>query len=225
MEKILIVEDDSNILNIVNYNLKKIGYETKVACNGLEGLELAKAENFDLILLDVNMPIMDGIEVCAKVRNFSNVPIIMLTAKAEETDKITGLEAGADDYVTKPFSINELVARIRANLRRTTSLKIPKLSSDFVIDEEKVQVFIKGVALDFSPLEYKVIKYLYDNKSRVISREELLQEVWGYKYLSDERTVDVTVRRLRTKMEAVDKDNLYLHTKRGAGYYFESSKE
>ncbi len=225
MGKILIVEDDENILNIVNYNLKNLGYETKIAMNGLEGLKLAESEDFDIILLDVNMPIMDGFEVCGKIRAFSNVPIIMLTAKAEESDKITGLEVGADDYVTKPFSINELVARIKAHLRRSTQLNTQKIDTNFAIDTDKIQVTIKGQILDFTPLEYKVIKYLYDSKPRVISREELLQEVWGYKYLSDERTVDVTVRRLRTKMEAVDKENMYLHTKRGVGYYFDDCKE
>ncbi len=225
MEKILIVEDDDNILNIVNYNLKNFGYETKVAKNGVDGLKLAQDEDFDIVLLDVNMPLMDGFEVCSKIREFSNVPIIMLTAKAEECDKITGLEVGADDYVTKPFSINELAARIKAHLRRSTKLNTQKIDTNFLLDEDKIQVTIKGQPLDFTPLEYKVIKYLYDNKPRVISREELLQEVWGYKYLSDERTVDVTIRRLRTKMENVDKDNMYLHTKRGAGYYFDDTKE
>ncbi len=223
MEKILIVEDDENILNIINYNLKNFGYDTQVATNGVEGLECAKQQDFDIVLLDINMPLMDGLEVCKKIREFSNVPIIMLTAKAEESDKITGLEAGADDYVTKPFSINELVARIKSNIRRTTTLSQKIAPSKFFIDEDKVQVVIDGKPLDFTPLEYKVIKYLYDNKPKVISREELLLEVWGYTYLSDERTVDVAIRRLRNKIESVSKENIYLYTKRGVGYYFDDS--
>ncbi len=225
MEKILIVEDDINILKIVDYNLRNAGFETAIGKDGKEGLELAKIQDYDLVLLDVNMPYMDGFELCSKIREFSNVPIIMLTAKAEESDKIMGLGVGADDYVTKPFSINELIARVKAHLRRNSTFSSEKKEeSDFVIDEDKVEVRIKGVIMDFTPLEYKVIKYLYDNKPRVISREELLQEVWGYKYLSDERTVDVTIRRLRTKIEAQNNDELYLYTKRGAGYFFEETK-
>ncbi|MFV0439905.1 MAG: response regulator transcription factor [Lachnospirales bacterium] len=223
MNKILIVEDDKNILNIVDYNLKKNGFETKLALDGKNGYEIAKNENFDLILLDVNMPYMDGFELCEKIRDFSNVPIIMLTAKAEESDKVMGLGVGADDYVTKPFSINELVARVKAQLRRSNNLnKENREVLGFIVDENKLEVKIKGVPMDFTPLEYKVITYLYNSSPRVISREELLQEVWGYKYLSDERTVDVTIRRLRTKIEVVCEKNYYLHTKRGAGYYFEN---
>ncbi|MFV0519625.1 MAG: response regulator transcription factor [Lachnospirales bacterium] len=225
MDKILIVEDDINILQILDYNLKNAGFETTKAKDGREGLDCAKSDTYDLILLDVNMPYIDGFELCGLIREFSNVPIIMLTAKAEESDKITGLSVGADDYVTKPFSINEVIARVKAHLRRNTILSTDKKDdSDFLIDEDKVEVRIKGVVMDFTPLEYKVIKYLYDNKPRVISREELLQEVWGYKYLSDERTVDVTIRRLRTKIEAQTSENLYLYTKRGSGYFFEDIK-
>lgn len=225
MEKILIVEDDINILKILDYNLKNTGFKTAIANDGKEGLELAKLQDYDLVLLDVNMPYIDGFELCGMIREFSNVPIIMLTAKAEESDKIMGLGVGADDYVTKPFSVNELIARIKAHLRRNNTFSNDKKEeSDFVIDEDKVEVRIKGVIMDFTPLEYKVIKYLYDNTPRVISREELLQEVWGYKYLSDERTVDVTIRRLRTKIEAHNSEELYLYTKRGAGYFFEETK-
>ena len=226
--KILVVEDEKAIADIIIFNLERDGFETLEANDGLTGLELALQEKPDLILLDVMLPGMDGFEVCKRVREQSLVPIIMLTAREEESDKIVGLELGADDYVTKPFSMRELIARIRSNIRRT-EMQQPKQEADrseskeksgLQIDKETRAVYKNGVMLDLSVREFDIVAYLAAEPGKVISREELMKEVWGYDYLGDLRAVDVAIRRLREKIEEKPAEPEYIITKRGLGYYF-----
>ncbi|HHX14119.1 MAG TPA: response regulator transcription factor [Clostridiales bacterium] len=226
-KKILIIEDESSIADIIKFNLEKEGFETDSAANGQLGLDKALSSNPDLILLDVMLPELDGFQVCKKIRESSSVPIIMLTAKEEEVDKVLGLELGADDYITKPFSIRELVARIRANIRRTDSNdRNSELSANsrrfgnLSIDMNRYEVSKNGQALDLTLREFELLKYLAERENRVFTREQLLEEVWGYEYYGDIRTVDVTVRRLREKLEDDSSDPQYILTKRGIGYYF-----
>ncbi len=226
-KKILIIEDEVSISDIIKFNLQKEGYECTAAYDGQDGLDKALSGDFDLILLDVMLPRLDGFEVCKRVREVSNVPILMVTAKEEEVDKVLGLELGADDYITKPFGMRELIARIKANIRRTDKLvEKGKESSDvkrfgsLEIDMNRYQVKKNGEALDLTLREFELLKYLAEREERVFSREQLLEEVWGYEYYGDIRTVDVTVRRLREKLEDDPSDPKYILTRRGIGYYF-----
>ena len=229
MEKvILIVDDEKPIVDILKFNLEKEGFNVIFAHDGEMGLKLACEKNPDLILLDIMLPKMDGFDVCKKVREKSNVPIIMITAREEEVDKVLGLELGADDYITKPFSVRELLARVKANIRRFAG-DIPKdevgeiivAAKDFLINTTKYEVTKNGVPLDLTLREYELLKYLVTQPNRIFSREALLSSVWGYEFYGDVRTVDVTVRRLREKIEEDSSNPKYILTKRGVGYYFD----
>lgn len=228
--KVLVVDDEANIVNILAYNLKKNGYDVITAFDGAEGIKKAYSEEPDLILLDVMMPVVDGYEACRKIREKYQTPIIMLTARAEEVDKVLGLELGADDYVTKPFSIRELMARVKANLRRS-SLSPSEASpakdeshmltfGKLAIDTSLYEVRKDGRLIDLTLREYELLKFLAENNTQVFSREALLEKVWGYEFPGDVRTVDVTVRRLREKIEDNPAKPVYIVTKRGVGYYF-----
>ncbi len=225
-KKILIIEDEKNILDIIKFNLQKEGYDVICALDGEEGLDLALNENPDLILLDIMMPKLDGFEVCKRIREKKYTPIIMLTARAEEVDKVLGLEVGADDYVTKPFSTRELVARVKANLRRIESDTVSDKDNhilkirDIEIDFEKYEIRNNGKLIDLTKREFELVSFLATNKGKVFSREVLLEKVWGYEYFGDVRTVDVTIRRLRVKLEENSDEPKYIVTKRGVGYYF-----
>ena len=220
--KILIVEDEKPISDIIAFNLKREGWDTVQAFDGKEGLEKALTESFDIILLDIMLPEMDGFEVLSKIREKSEVPVIMVTAREEERDKIFGLERGADDYVTKPFSIAELMARIKANTRRKaikTEKKHTEKIGDIEIDREGQTVTKGGKEIDLTQREYDILIYFLTNSMRVISREELMENVWGYDYYGDLRAVDVAMRRLREKVETDPSDPQHIITKRGVGYY------
>lgn len=226
---VLIVDDEKSIVDILKFNLEKAEYQTICAYDGREGLRLAREKNPDLILLDVMLPYMDGFAVCKALRaEGDNVPIIMLTAREEETDKVLGLELGADDYITKPFSLRELLARVKTNMRRlATSEALPQESTgetkkcrDIVIDFDRHTVFKCGKALELTTREYELIKFLASSPGRVVSREQLMTEVWQYDYFGDLRAVDVAVRRLREKLEDNPAEPEYVMTKRGVGYYF-----
>lgn len=229
-KKILIIEDEKSIADIIRFNLVKEGFDTDTAYEGKTGLDKALTTKPDLVLLDVMLPIMDGFTVCKKIREESTVPIIMLTAKEEEVDKVLGLELGADDYITKPFGMRELIARIKANIRR---MNFPGDEADLydegdkiqefgnlVIDMNRYEVRKDGDPLELTLREFELVKYLAERENRVFSREQLLEEVWGYEYYGDIRTVDVTVRRLREKLEDDSANPAYIMTKRGIGYYF-----
>lgn len=225
-QKIVIVEDEQAISDIIKYNLEKEGYKVYTAYDGEEGLKLIESIDPDLILLDIMMPKMDGLEVCRRVRITKETPIIMLTARAEELDKVLGLELGADDYMTKPFGMRELVARVKANLRRggfvaeeveeTNLIK----EDNLVINLSKYEVTKNGKVIELTLREYELLKFLVLQKGKVFSRETLLEQVWGYEYYGDVRTVDVTVRRLREKIEDDSSKAVLVLTKRGVGYYF-----
>ena len=222
--KIFCVEDDENIRQMTQYALSSQGYETEGFENA-ESFFLSLGNPPDLILLDVMLPKMDGFEVCKKVREKSSVPIIMLTAREEEVDKVLGLELGADDYMTKPFSIRELSARIKANLRRTI-IETPEQSENIItsgeltINTERYEVQKKGKVIEITVREFELLKFLAMQPDKIFSRETLLSSVWGYEYYGDVRTVDVTVRRLREKIEDDPSTPKYIVTKRGVGYYF-----
>lgn len=224
-QKILVVDDEKPIVDILKYNLIKEGYEVVAAYDGEEAIEVAFSQNPDLVLLDIMLPKMDGFSVCKKLREKLLCPIIMLTAKGEEVDKVLGLELGADDYVTKPFSMRELMARIKANLRRL-SLSSPAeerkviKAKDLEIDLSSFQVKKGGRAVELTLREFELLKFLALQPGQVFSRQKLLEEVWGYEYYGDIRTVDVTVRRLREKIEDDPSNPTYILTKRGVGYYF-----
>lgn len=227
---ILIIEDEQHINDILAIQLGKDGYKTISAFDGIEGLEMALNQNPDLILLDVMLPGMDGFEVCQKIRAQSSVPIIMLTAREDEVDKILGLELGADDYMTKPYSARELTARVKANLRRSAFDSIPKSDSaseqntissgELTINIERYEVSKNGTVVDITLREFELLKFLALQPDKIFSREKLLENVWGYEYYGDVRTVDVTVRRLREKIEDDPSMPRYIITKRGVGYYF-----
>lgn len=227
-KKILIVEDEVSISDIVKFNLLKEGFEIDTAYDGEEGLKKAQSLNYDLILLDIMLPQMDGFQVCRKVRETSSVPIIMLTAKEDEVDKVLGLELGADDYITKPFGMRELIARVKANIRRIelddseTQNSNNKVSNygNLTIDMTKYEVRKDDRPLELTLREFELLKYLAEQENQVFSREQLLEEVWGYEYYGDIRTVDVTIRRLREKVEDDPGEPKYIMTKRGIGYYF-----
>ncbi len=226
---ILIIEDEQNINDILAFSLGKEGYKTLSALDGVTGLEMALNENPDLILLDVMLPGLDGFEVCKKVRESSQVPIIMLTAREDEVDKVLGLELGADDYITKPYSMRELTARVKANLRRSSVQTVPEpqedsldtiISGDLAINVERYEVSKNGQTIDITLREFELLKFLAMQPDKIFSREKLLENVWGYEYYGDVRTVDVTVRRLREKIEDDPSMPKYIITKRGVGYYF-----
>ena len=226
-KRVLIVDDEKAIVDILEFNLQRDGFEILKAYDGPEGLRMAREENPDLMLLDVMLPGMDGFEVCRTLRaEHNDVPIVMITAREEETDKVFGLEIGADDYVTKPFSMRELLARVKANMRRTLA-PAPETESgnvirmrDLVIDPDRHTVSKGGKELDLTQREYELVRFLALNPGKVVSRQELMSEVWQYEYFGDLRAVDVAVRRLREKLEDNPAEPGYVLTKRGVGYYF-----
>ncbi len=225
---ILIVDDEQPIIDMLVYNLEKEGYNTLEATDGEKAVDIALNNTPDLILLDIMIPKMDGLSVCKRIRHTLNVPIIMLSAKGEEIDKILGLELGADDYITKPFSIRELMARIKANLRKgkgsyedgKTEANTNKIIvGDLQLDVDKFETRVKNKVIDLTLREFEVLKYLANQLGQVVTRETLLEKVWGYEYYGDIRTVDVTVRRIREKIEEDTSNPKILITKRGVGYY------
>ncbi len=230
---VLIVEDEKNIVDILRFNLQREGYKTQEAYDGADGLEKARTVNPDLILLDVMLPKMIGFDVCKQLRaEGNNVPVIILTAREEEADKVLGLEIGADDYITKPFSMRELIARVGANIRRTAmtapaaaagnvSESAMPVSGDLSINTNSQQVFRDGKAISLTQREYELLTFLASHPNKVYSRVDLMEQVWNYGYVGDDaRTVDVTVRRLREKIEADPANPVYILTRRGVGYYF-----
>ncbi len=226
--KILVVEDDLTLLTALKYNLQKDGYDVTTAINGTEAVETTRREKPELIILDVMLPKMNGFEVCRILRKDMSVPILMLTAKAEEIDKIVGLEIGADDYMTKPFSMRELIARVRAMLRRIKMMELPPTDEktllkvdDLEIDLARHRATLRGTMLDLTPKEYDLLVFLTRNKGFVFSREQFLEKVWGYDYAGDTRTVDVHIRWLRQKIEADPQKPKHLITVRGTGYKLE----
>ena len=226
-KKILVVDDEKPISDIIKFNLEKEGYEAVVAFDGEDALEKVEGEKPDLIILDLMLPKIDGLEVAKRVRAKHTTPIIMVTAKDSELDKVLGLELGADDYVTKPFSNRELVARVKANLRRQAAVKAPAEEDnntdiqvgDLVIHPEAYTVSKRGENINLTHREFELLHYLAEHIGQVINREHLLQTVWGYDYFGDVRTVDVTVRRLREKIEDNPIHPQWLITRRGVGYY------
>ena len=223
--KILVVDDEDLLVKGIRFNLQNEGYEVITGSNGLEALQLCQSASPDLIVLDVMMPEMDGLTACAKIREFSNVPIILLTAKVEDMDKLMGFEQGADDYLTKPFNILELKARIRALLRRSGSAEKAAAGNTLTVgtitlDLDARNAYRAGQMADLTAKEFDVIEFLMRNPNRVYSREALLDTIWAYEYRSDIRTVDVHIRRLREKLEENPAEPNYIMTKWGVGYYF-----
>lgn len=234
MKKILVVDDEKPISDIVKFNLNKEGYEVFTAYDGEEALEKVEEVNPDLIILDLMLPKVDGLEVCREVRKNYDMPIIMVTAKDSEIDKILGLELGADDYVTKPFSNRELVARVKANLRRHTTSAAPVEEKqknqeltigNITIYPDAYNVSKDGTMIELTHREFELLYYLAKHLGQVVTREHLLQTVWGYDYFGDVRTVDVTVRRLREKIEDNPSHPNWLMTRRGVGYYLKSPEQ
>ena len=225
MSKILIIEDDMTIVDLITFNLKREGFEVDAAYDGVSGLEKALSGWADLILLDVMLPGMNGFDVLQKLRQESDVPVIMVTAREEERDKVFGLETGADDYMTKPFSVKELVARIKANTRRKggeSRVGGSRMSfGPYVVDTGLQEVRRVDTAVELTQREYDLVCYFLQSAGRVVSREELMEKVWGYEYYGDLRTVDVAMRRLREKLEEDPANPKYFITKRGAGYYLQ----
>ncbi|MBP3284730.1 MAG: response regulator transcription factor [Clostridia bacterium] len=227
-KKILVIDDEKPIVDLISFNLKKEGHEILEAYDGEDGYNKALSEKPDLILLDVMLPKMDGFTVCRKLREKIQTPIIMITAKEEEVDKVLGLELGADDYMTKPFGIRELIARVKANLRRSDiEVQTTAATSDdevhygnLTINLTRYEVQKNGKEVELTLREFELLKFLAKYAGQVFSREALLEKVWGYEYYGDMRTVDVTVRRLREKIEDDSAEPNYIMTKRGVGYYF-----
>ena len=231
--KILVVDDEQPIAEILKFNLEKEGYQVLCAYDGEEAIKVASSENPDLILLDLMLPVKDGMDVCRELRSQRNTPIIMLTAKDSEIDKVLGLEMGADDYVTKPFGTRELLARVKAQLRRQQKALESRQESGaqqglrvhrLLIDNEMYVVYKDGMELDLTHREFELLHYLACHIGRVMTREHLLQAVWGFEYLGDVRTVDVTVRRLREKIEDDPSKPEYIITRRGLGYMMRNPK-
>ena len=241
VKKVLVVDDEQSIIDVLVYNLKKEGYETLEATDGITAVNIALEKKPDLMLLDIMLPKLDGLSVCKRVKNYLNIPILMLTAKDAEIDKIVGLELGADDYITKPFSVRELMARVKANLRKNEMSNVPKETAnkinevetksdniikvnDLELDLDKFEVKVRGEIIDLTLREFEVLKFLASQPGQVITRETLLEKVWGYEYYGDIRTVDVTVRRIREKIEKDTSSPKLLITKRGVGYYIATKK-
>lgn len=228
-KKILVVDDEEHIIELIKFNLEKNGYKVLTANTGDLGLKIAKEKMPDLLLLDLMLPGMDGLEVCKEIRKepiISSMPIIMITAKSEELDKILGLELGADDYITKPFSVRELMARVKAILRRTV-VKYEDNNfkfGDVVIDFEKHEVKRNGEKVELTLKEFELLEILIKNRGRVMTRDFLLDKIWGYEYVGETRTVDVHVRHLRQKIESNDKNPVFIQTIRGIGYKFNYSE-
>jgi two-component system response regulator VicR len=241
IKRVLVVDDEQAIIDVLVYNLKKEGYETLEANDGLTAVNIALEEKPDLMLLDIMLPKLDGLSVCKRVKNHLNIPILMLTAKDAEIDKIVGLELGADDYITKPFSVRELMARVKANLRKNeisniskeiiTDIKETETKNENIIevnnlelDLDRFEVKVRGEIIDLTLREFEVLKFLAMQPGQVVTRETLLEKVWGYEYYGDIRTVDVTVRRIREKIEKDTSNPKILITKRGVGYYIATKK-
>ncbi|MBR5613916.1 MAG: response regulator transcription factor [Clostridia bacterium] len=228
-KKVLVVDDERPIVEILKINLQKEGYVVFEAYDGEEAVSKAMTVEPDLILLDVMLPKLDGFSVCKKIREKSSVPILMLTAREEELDKVLGLELGADDYITKPFSVRELMARVKANVRRNQSAleeKIEKSTEkleigEFMLDFNRYELYKNGKLIDLTIREFDLVKFLASQPNKVFSRQSLLESVWDYEYYGDVRTVDVTVRRLREKVEEDPSEPRVIMTKRGVGYYFQ----
>ncbi len=225
-KKVLVVDDEKLIVKGIRFSLEQDGMEVECAYDGEEALRLATEQAYDMILLDLMLPKMDGFEVCQRIREFSNVPIVMLTAKGDDMDKILGLEYGADDYITKPFNILEVKARIKAIMRRTGAKEPAPVkeqiieSGDLKLDLDSRRLFILGREVNLTAREFELLELFVTNQNKVFSREKLLQLVWGADYPGDVRTVDVHVRRLREKIEANPSEPKYVHTKWGVGYYY-----
>lgn len=224
-KKILIIDDEKTIVDILRYNLEKEGYTTIEAYDGEQGLNMALNQKPDLILLDIMLPKMDGFEVCKKIRQTLSTPIIMLTAREEEVDQVLGLKLGADDYITKPFKTRVLIAKIETTLRRvmtdtTASTEGVIKRGDLLIDATRYEVKRDDKVIELTLREFELVKFLALNCGQIFSRESLLEKVWGYEYYGDVRTVDVTIRRLREKLEKDPSCPEYIMTKRGVGYYF-----
>ena len=226
-KKVLVVDDEKLIVKGIRFSLEQDGMEVDCAYDGEEALEMVQAKEYDIVLLDIMLPKLTGLEVCQQIREFSTVPVVMLTAKGDDMDKILGLEYGADDYITKPFNILEVKARIKAIIRRTTPKENVQNKSqvieagNLVMDCESRRVNVDGKEINLTAKEFDVLELLVQNPQKVYSRENLLNIVWGYEYLGDVRTVDVHIRRLREKIEANPSEPKYVHTKWGVGYYFQ----
>ena len=224
--KILVVDDEKTLVKGMKFNLENEGYQVECAYDGAAAVELAREGQFDLVILDVMMPEVDGLEACIRIREFSNVPIIMLTAKSEDADKLMGFECGADDYLTKPFNILELKARVRALLRRAAGVQRSRgallTAGDLTLNTEERGAVRDGRTVDLTAKEYDLIELLMRNPRRVYSRENLMNVVWGYSYAGDYRTVDVHIRRLREKLEKNPAEPDHIMTKWGVGYYFKA---
>lgn len=225
-KKVLVVDDEKLIVKGIRFSLEQDGMEVTCAYDGEEALRLAREKEFDIILLDIMLPKMSGTEVCQQIREFSNVPVVMLTAKSDDMDKIMGLEYGADDYITKPFNILEVKARIKAIMRRTSGRSVPKQESsviesgDMRMDCDSRRVSISGKEVNLTAKEFDVLELLIKNPNKVYSREKLLNLIWGADYPGDVRTVDVHIRRLREKIESNPSEPRFVHTKWGVGYFF-----
>ncbi len=223
--KVLVVDDEEHIVELIKFNLEGNGYEVVEAYDGIKAIELSKEEKVDIVILDLMLPGVGGIEVCRSLRknpDTEKIPIIMLTARSEETDKVLGLEIGADDYITKPFSVRELIARMKAVLRRSSdnkkeAKKVIKIN-DIIIDIEKHEVTRNNDKIELTLKEFELLRILAENRGKVLSRNMLLDEVWGYDYFGETRTVDVHIRHLRKKIEETDKSPKYIETIRGVGY-------
>jgi two-component system alkaline phosphatase synthesis response regulator PhoP len=226
-EKILIVDDEEHIIELLKFNLLNSGYEILTANNGIDAVKIAKAEKPSLLLLDLMLPGIDGFDVCKEIKRnneMKSTSIIMLTAKGEELDKILGLELGADDYITKPFSVRELLARVKAVLRRTNSFNEIEEevynSQNLKVDFERHEVYVNSEKVDLTLKEFELLQILIKNKGKILKRETLLDKIWGYEYIGETRTVDVHIRYLRKKIEEDDKNPRFIETIRGVGYRF-----
>lgn len=231
-KKVLIVDDEEHIVELLKFNLETEGYKVSTANNGIDAVKLVQLKHPDIVLLDLMLPGMDGYDVCKAIKSnkeISNTPIIMLTAKGEEFDKVLGLELGADDYMTKPFSIRELQARVKAVLRR--SVKVDETESDkfrckgLCVDFERHEVLVKDKKVDLTLKEFELLEILIKNRGKILQRETLLDKIWGYEYIGETRTVDVHIRYIRKKIEEDDKNPKFIETIRGIGYRFNSGEE
>lgn len=225
MSRVLVVDDEKIIVKGVKFSLEQDGYEVDCAYDGGEAVSLAKQTEYDMVLLDIMLPVMDGLSVCRQIREFSNMPIIMVTAKGEDIDKIMGLDNGADDYVTKPFNILEIKARMKAIMRRNSHSNSNNKNSilkagDLKLDRDSKRLFINDKEVNLTVKEFDVLELLVTNPNKVYGREDLLNIIWGYDYPGDARTVDVHIRRLREKIEKNPSSPAYVHTKWGVGYFF-----